>query len=77
MLLTNRDSVIALHQNGYVYSDSGIYHAYSPSLIWWKGPTAMRGPAAGRYPGLGSNGDYMIATWQLDGKLYYTTALVP
>ena len=77
VVLTNRDEVFALSQNASIYSDSGIFHAYDPSLIWWKGRTAMRDGATGRYPGLGTNGNYLIATWNRDGKLYYVTALVP
>ena len=57
--------------------ETGDYNTNNPALIWWRGTVRMRDDAIGRSPGLGSNGDYMIATWDLDGKLYYTTALVP
>lgn len=77
VLLTDRDSVIALYQNGYINWETGDYNTNNPALIWWRGTVRMRDDAIGRSPGLGSNGDYMIATWDLDGKLYYTTALVP
>ena len=77
VLLTDRDSVIALYQNGYINSETGDYNTYNPALIWWRGTVRMRDDAIGRSPGLGSNGDYMIANWHLDGKLYYTTAFVP
>jgi hypothetical protein len=77
VLLTDRDSVVALYQNGNIFWETGVYHTYNPAYIWWQGNVKMRDNALGRYPGIGSNDVYMIATWHLDGKLYYATAFVP
>jgi hypothetical protein len=77
VLLTDRDSVVALYQNGFIFWEFGVYPTNNSALISWRGNVKMRDDPFGRSPAIGSNGDMMIATWHLDGKLYYSTAYVP